>query len=284
MPRTVLHIGAHKTATTYMQKKLAVNVDALAARGIRYDPLDSFRKNVSCYLQDKDRANAKFIAELKSDIKTQDVLISEENIPGMPSDLVKSGVYYAGAKGRMRKFAKLLDIDTPEIFVGLREYSSLIVSMYSEYLRHREFFHFSEYHALYKKSKFTWMGLISDVVEVFPNARICVWDFSKFRTIEPEVFKAMLGQDASFLVAPEGPVRESFSEKALQVFETLSEILTHHELKGLIGPISRALPKGDTYKAFSPLPADVIAEMKVAYERDLRAIAARFPQIEFIGG
>ena len=44
MPRILLHIGAHKTATSYMQKKLALNVDLLARRGIHYDPLEVFRK------------------------------------------------------------------------------------------------------------------------------------------------------------------------------------------------------------------------------------------------
>jgi hypothetical protein len=284
MVRTVLHIGAHKTATTYMQKMLAINIDQLNALGIHYDPLEVLRRNFSGVLQDPDNGDPAFIEALKRKIKTQDVIISEENLAGMPGDIVRSGVYYAHTRKRLKHTIEILDVTSPEIFMALREYSGFTVSMYCEYLRHREFMPFAEYLEIYRNSKFSWINVVADVVAAGPAGRIRLWDFGKFRAAEKEVFSAMLGRDVGFLQAPEGPVRESFSETTIRALELLSGIMTHRELKSLVGPISRAVPKGDAHKAFNPLPQDVVAEMKEQYRQDLQAIKARFPAVEFIGG
>jgi hypothetical protein len=284
MVRTILHIGAHKTATTYMQKTLAINREELAAKGIHYDPLEVLRKNFTNSLQDPPKGNPEFVAALKDRIKVQDVIVSEENMPGVPGDLVRNGVYYAHARERLAHIGVLLDVTAPEIFLAVREYSSFLVSMYCEYIRHREFIAFPDYFELYRKSEFSWLKVVGDIAGALPAARLRLWDFSKFRTIEGEVFSAMLGQDAGFLKAPEGPVRESFSDAAMRSYAALSTVLSHQELKNLINPISRALPKGDVYKAFNPLAEDVVAALKAQYQQDLRAIAETYPAIEFIGG
>lgn len=284
MARTILHIGAHKTATTYMQKKLAINREELAARGIHYDPLEVLRKNFTNSLQDPPKGNPEFVAGLKEKIRTQDVIVSEENMPGVPGDLVRDGVYYAHAKERLALIGRILDVKAPEIFMAIREYSSFLVSMYCEYIRHREFIRFADYFERYQKSGFSWIKVVTDISEALPDARLRLWDFGKFRTIETEVFTALLGQDPAFLKAPEGPVRESFSDAAIRAYEALSTALTHQEMKQLINPVARALPKGDLHKAFNPLAEDVAAALKQQYREDLKTIAERFPSIEFIGG
>jgi hypothetical protein len=283
MARTILHVGAHKTATTYMQRKLAINESALAARGIHYDELDVLRKNFSGALQDPPRGNREFIARLRDRIRTGHVIVSEENMPGMPGDLMRSGVYYAGARDRLMRVRTLLGVEAPEIFMGLREYSSFLVSMYCEHIRHREFIRFADYFELYRKSDFSWVKVVGDIVAAMPNAQVKLWDFTNFRTLENKVFSEMLGQDAGFLTAPNGPVRESFSDAAIRSYEALSAVLSHPELKSLIKPIARALPKGDVNDAFNPLAAETAAVLKQQYRQDLKTIARTFPSVEFIG-
>lgn len=284
MVRTVLHIGAHKTATTYMQKKLAINIGQLAELGIHYDTLETLRKKFSGILQDPDNADPAFVEDLKRLVRTQDVILSEENISGMPGDLVRNGVYYANTKKRLKQIMALLDPASPEIFFALREYSGFTVSMYCEYLRHRDFIAFPEYFELYRKSHFSWVNVVADIVAAAPGARIRLWDFGKFRKIEKDVLSAMLGRDASFLAEPDGPVRESFSETAIRALEAMNGILTPKELKNMVGPLARTVPRGDDHKAYNPIPDAVAAGMKEQYRNDLDAIAARFPAVEFIGG
>jgi hypothetical protein len=265
-----------------MQKKLALNREELGARGIHYDPLEVLRKNFTHALQDPPKGNSEFIAALRQKIKIQNVIVSEENMPGVPGDLVRNGVYYAHARERLAHVGSLLGVDAPEVFMAVRDYPSFLVSMYCEYIRHREFIHFADYLELYKKSEFSWVNVVSDIIAALPDARVRIWDFAKFRTLEGRVFSLVLGQDAGFLKAPEGLVRESFSDAAMRSYAALSGVLSHQELKNLINPISRALPKGDVYKAFNPLAEETIAVLKDQYRQDLRTIAEKFPSIEFV--
>ena len=283
MPRILLHIGAHKTATSYMQKKLALNVDLLARRGIHYDPLEVFRKGFTPLLNEETTRENDYVKLLNGKARTMALLVSEENIMGVPGDLPREHKYYVRARKRLARTAELFHTDKPEIFLSLREYAGFAVSMYSEYIRHQKFLPFSEYRAIFEASNFSWLDVIDEIFEAVPGARLTVWDFADFRGIEKQVFQAMLGFDPDIFQNPEGPVRESFSEMAVRAFEALSGALDHQDMKKLINPIARHLPKGEQYPAFDPMDAETKAALKARYKSDLRAIAAKYPAVSFIG-
>lgn len=284
MPRLVLHIGAHKTATSYMQKKLAINIDLMARRGLHYEPLDVMRKEFTPILNDRQAERSEWMIGLRDRTRTTDVLLSEENILGVPGDIVREGHYYVWAKSRLKRTCKLLDAETPEIFLALREYSGFTVSMYSEYIRHRQFLKFSEYLEIYEKSAFSWIRVVDEIFQAVPRAKLTVWDFGKFRTIEKDVFEAMLGFDPGLMQSPEGPVRESFSDVAVRAFEALSGAIPHADMKKLINPIARNLPKGGDYPAFDPHLPETKEQMRAQFKADLATIAEKFPSVGFIGG
>jgi hypothetical protein len=283
MPRMIMHIGAHKTATSYMQKKLALNVDLLNRRNIHYDPLDIFRKEFTRLLNEGVTRESEWIRELRGTARGMNVLVSEENIMGVPGDLVREGQYYIRARDRLARACQLLGNSTPEIYLALREYSGFTVSMYSEYIRHREFLKFENYLEIYEKSGFSWVRIIEDIVAAVPDAKLSVWDFGNFRKTEKAVFQSMLGFDPDIFHNPEGPVRESFSDVAVRAFGALSGALSHAEMKKLINPIARSLPKGDQYPAFDPHQQETKEEMRAQFRADLATIAKRFPQVAFIG-
>ena len=283
MPRMILHIGAHKTATSYMQRKLALNVDLLRRRNVHYDPLDIVRKEFTTILNDRQAQESQWLHELRVTAMSMNVLVSEENIMGVPGDIVREGQYYVWAEPRLKRACRLLGTETPEIFLGLREYAGFTVSMYSEYIRHRQFMKFADYLEIYDKSGFSWIRVIEEIFTAVPGAKLTVWDFANFRKIEKDVFQAMLGFDPDILQSPEGPIRESFSEVAVRAFEALSGALTHAEMKKLINPIARNMPKGSEYPAFDPHLPDTKERMRSQFEADLATIAARFPAVTILG-
>jgi hypothetical protein len=283
MPRILLHIGAHKTATSYMQKKLALNVDLLARRGIHYDPLETFRKGFTPLLNEEATRENDYVKLLNGKAKTMALLISEENIMGVPGDLPREHKYYIRIRQRLARTAELFHTATPEIFLSLREYASFAVSMYSEYIRHQKYLPFAEYRAIFEASNFSWLSVIDEIFEAVPGARLTLWDFSDFRNIEKQVFQSMLGFDPDIFENPVGPVRESFSEVAIRAIEVLSGALKHDEVKKLVNPIARNLPKGDLYPPFDPLEAPTKAVLKAQYKADLDAIAAKYPSVAFVG-
>lgn len=284
MPRMILHIGAHKTATSYMQKKLAQNIDLLATRNVHYEPLDVMRKEFTPFLNDTAPAESDWLDALRKTSGTMNLLLSEENIMGVPGDIVREGHYYVSAQQRLGRTCQMLDAEAPEIYLGLRDYAGFTVSMYSEYIRHRQFLKFTDYLDIYEKSDFSWIRVIEDVFAAVPSAKLTIWDFANFRRIESEVFSSMLGFDAGALASPEGPVRESFSDAAVRAFAALSGALTHGEMKKLINPIARNLPKGADHPAYDPLDPEAKERMRAQYKADLATIAERFPTVGIIGG
>ena len=284
MPRMILHIGAHKTATSYMQKKLAQNIDLLAGRGVHYTPLDVMRKEFTPLINETAPAESEWLTALRTTGGTMNLLLSEENIMGVPGDIVREGHYYVSARQRLTRTCQMLDAEAPEIYLGLRDYAGFTVSMYSEYIRHRPFLPFSDYLDIYEKSDFSWIRVIEDVLAATPSAKLTIWDFANFRAIENDVFSAMLGFDAGILASPEGMVRESFSDAAMRAFAALSGALTHGEMKKLINPIARNLPKGADHPAYDPLTPEAKEQMRARYKADLVTIAERFPTLGVIGG
>jgi hypothetical protein len=282
MPRMILHLGAHKTATSYMQKKLALNADRLAAHNIHYEPLETLRKQFTPLLNENSTRDSFWTDELRGKAAVTNVLVSDENIIGAPSDLVREGQYYADSRRRLARACQLLGTETPEIFLALRDYASFTVSMYSELIRHREFVDFADYFAIYVPSGFSWIRVIEDIFEAVPGAKLTLWDFADFRSMEKQVFQAMLGVSPSELENPVGPMRESFSDLAVRALAALSKSLSHAEMKKLIKPISRNLPKGVEYPAFDPHSPDVKKRLREQYRDDLAAIALKFPQATFL--
>ena len=282
MPRMILHIGAHKTATSYMQKKLELNVELLNRRNIHYDPLDVMRKEFTPLLNENVTRESEWIRELRGTARAMNILVSEENVLGVPGDIVREGQYYIRAQQRLARTCQLLGNQTPEIFLALRDYSGFTVSMYSEYIRHREFLKFEDYLKIYDASGFSWIRIVEDIFAAVPGAKLSLWDFSDFRRLEKDVFQAMLGFDPDILQNPVGPVRESFSEVAVRAFAALSTSLAHADMKKLINPIARNLPKGADYPAFDPHTPETREQMRAQFKDDLAAIAAKFPQVTFI--
>jgi hypothetical protein len=283
MPRILLHLGVHKTATTYIQKKLALNAGLLADRHIHYDPLDVFRKGFTSLLkEDTTRAND-YVTHLMATAASMTLLVSEENILGVPGELVRDGRYYGRARRRLGRTAELLQTDNPEIYLGLRDYASFAVSMYCEYIRHQKFLTFADYWKIVVASGFSWMTVIEDIHAAVPGARIVLWDFADFRRIEEQIFAAMLDFDPGLLVNPERSARESFSATAIRSFEALSGALDHQDLKKIMGPVARNFPKGNLYPAFDPLDAAIKAELKTRFSADMEMIAERYPEITFLG-
>jgi hypothetical protein len=282
MPRVLLHIGAHKTATSYMQKKLALNVDLMARRGIHYDPLETFRPSFTPLLNEETTRENDFVKLLNGKAKTMALLISEENIMGVPGDLPREGKYYIRARQRLARTAELFHADEPEIFLSLREYAGFAVSMYSEYIRHQRFLSFADYRQKFEASDFSWLSIVDDIHAAIPGAKLTLWDFGDFRRIEKTVFQAMLGFDPAIFEEPEGPVRESFSAAAVNAFEALSGVLAHEDMKKLIKPITRNLPKGAHYPAFDPIDDETKAALKLRYKADLNAISTKYPGITFL--
>jgi hypothetical protein len=282
MTRTILHIGAHKTATTYLQNRLALNGARISAAGIRYESLDKIRGQLNFQKRKGAFEHNAYLADLRDTVKTRDLLLSEENLLGFPTDIIKNDCYYLQAGNRVSGFLSAIDAQEVELFLSLRDYASFTVSMYCELIRARAFISFADYFELYRRSGFSWVKLIDDLVAAAPKAKITIWDYADFRRLEEAILTAMLGFDAQDLARPDGGRRESFSTMAIRAYDALSAVMSPEELKMVMKPIARTFSKAEGYEAFDPHSAEVKATLSAAYRDDLARIAARHTSIRIL--
>ncbi len=280
MARTALHIGAHKTATTFMQRTFAQNQAFLAEKGVYYLPLDELRRNFTVMINNN--AESDIARALIEASRKQDVLISDENIAGVPADLMRSGTYYPNIGQRVARAIAILGHPRPEIFFGLREYAAFTVSMYCEFLRHRDFMLFEDYFQIFRKSAFTWETPVAQILKSAPQATLTVWDFTHFRERQQAIMSTLAGVDAGQMESPSNPVRESFSATTIMALEQLFKVMPQDHVKRALQPMARAFPRGAEFPAYDPLSPAIHAELAQRYREDLASIARKYPQVRFI--
>ncbi|MCV3764388.1 hypothetical protein [Rhizobium sp. TRM95796] len=282
MPRTVLHLGAHKTATTYIQRKFAQNRGILKRHDLHFYKLEQLRKSFTPLVYGNKKENTAFISQMAETAAAGDVLISEENILGMAGELVKKGNFYPDIASRLKLVVENLNVEAPDIYLSLREYSAFVVSMYCEYLRHQKFIEFETFMDTFRKSGFNWTQVVRDVRSGSPKSRIFVWDFAKFRESEHEIVSHMIGFDADELNNKDESVRESFSQIAMDAYRALGTVLEGKEHRRMLQVLAINFPRGELYPAYKPLSQEETAGFQKKYAEDLADIAKNVEGVSFL--
>jgi hypothetical protein len=277
MKKVIFHLGAHKTATTYLQNRLKQNDDTLRAHNIYYPGIGEMRKHFTYNINDA--APNEFTRKMLELRKTHTILLSDENMAGGVDDVLRLGRQYLQAGEKLARYSQIVETDQPVVFLALREYSSFVVSIYCEYLRHHPFIDFDTFARQYSASKFDWPTLIHELIAAVPKVQIYLWDFSHFSQMEELVLSAMTGLPEGSLKPLQGVQRESFSELAVHCIKALSDVIDLRNMKKILPALTATFPKGPEYPAYNPFPAEVIADSKARYRMDLKKIEERFANV-----
>ena len=97
MTDIILHLGLHKTGTTFVQESLKVSRRALIEQGLFYTPLNQMRnkitKNIGNEYDEKKsqdlQTSIDIIASEAKNAGCHTMLLSDENILGFPSQITK---------------------------------------------------------------------------------------------------------------------------------------------------------------------------------------------------
>lgn len=178
-----LHLGAHKTATTYIQSQLSLNSKRLNSEDV-FIPMDRSRKTLTRAVKGKKwhfknrRTLLRKLPELKG---FSTLIISDENLLGIPNNL-RDGTMYDNLHSDCLKIKKFLDDGETEFFIyfSIRNYRKFAVSVYCECLRHNPFIHFDDYISSLNIDNFNWLRLYHVITEVFGEGSVKLHDFDQF--------------------------------------------------------------------------------------------------------
>jgi hypothetical protein len=282
-----VHLGAHKTATTYMQAVFAGSLPQLGEVGVAYLPLNSMRMSVTRQVWTPNEAN---FSRARGEIRrrmaatvspTRRLLLSDENLIGNPVGR-NSATLYAHAKPNLRTLVRLLgDGVEPEFFLAVRSYERFVPSLYTEAIRHRPFLSFKEYLSAIDLTSVSWHRLVAEICEVVSARRLTLWDFDDFSAIERTVFDAIVPEMAGVaLTHPDGPVRPSASDRAIRALTALRDVLDADEVQKVVIPVSEAVHDGP---AFAPFSERTIRRLRRRFADDVGRVRRDFPDVRWLG-
>lgn len=303
-PHVVVHGGVHKTATSHLQSILQRNAGRLKKSGVHYVHHRDARKHYTypCQLNgyeklgldfrrkvsDADlarRANA-FFETVKARPGAR-IILSDENMPGHCGQCVRTGDLYQRRDTLIPIFARNIPYPVHEVHLGLRNYADFFASAYVEFLRSATGANVLAEDAM-KRAILgrlpSWLGLIEQVRDSFPDARLIVWRHEDFSALSSRIIANLCGPgiDPRALVSP-GRTRGRPSASHRAVRELLSEVARIGGEAALARrvEIQERYPRGPDWPGYDPWTAQERAHLTRLYERDIAAIRRR-PDVEVL--
>lgn len=204
----ILHIGAHRTGTTTLQRFLSRNRDGLARDGVavwgprdlRAGLSDGLVKAPHRITPDVLRRGERSCARMQRACDQLDaagvdtLLVSEENMIGsMPNNLLARALYpHSGF--RLQRFAPAFADRCTTIALGIRSYDRQWASALAFCMRQGFGAPARDILDEIAVQKRTWRDVIADAARAFPGAKLVVWPFEALVALPEAQCHAMTGR------------------------------------------------------------------------------------------
>lgn len=283
--KLVVHLGAHKTATTYLQSALNNKRDALRREGTALIlPADLRRGEKS------ERGGsptdvpgvAAQLSALAADATTQRILLSEENFTGSTGHNLARKSLYPGIRRRLSKLPPALNHPNVTILFALRDYGPFVSSNVTTALRFGKLFDTEELRLAFLLLHRSWVDVIADLRSAFPAAQLKIWRYENFAQVEAQVFAEMVGP---FQAEPQRRANQTLSGRAVRKVQTkLSAGGDDLKPRQLVRRIKSKLPISTADPAYSLWTPDEAALLSERYRVHWQEICEAYPGLALPGG
>ncbi|OOY19851.1 hypothetical protein BMI86_14660 [Thioclava sp. DLFJ5-1] len=290
-PRIRLHLGAHKTATTYLQARLELNAKLLASQGVAFWPINNVRplfhqawaESEGTSRSEKLKALSgrptrldKLGSKISSLFDTSDeLLVSEENLLGETGEFL-DGAFYPTAISRLQLLATFLPDRPLDIWLCIRSYPDFLASIYGEAIRFSPVPSPEQFASAFSSPQGAWLQIIDDIRDALPHANVFIWRYEDFRDLEPRILEGLSDVEAEAFEPLLNPtVRGSASDSAIRAMAETAEPLSATEWRFRMAALEHEYPVQSAQDRFSPWPEDQFRKMQQDYVSDISAIEAR---------
>jgi hypothetical protein len=250
-----VHLGAHKTATTFIQSQLHDNRVALAQTGIGVVELAEIRKKFSHGFEILNRFDPfwapvvrpllarRLNALLEKHRDKEVVILSDENLAGLIRVNYISGGLYRSLGKRAGLLKKLLAGHDVRFFFAIRPYPDYLTSSYLQLASRGRAPSFSRYLSRLPQTMPGWGAAVTDLSGAVGAESLTVWTYEWFKQ-DPARLLGLLAPGSS-LEVPEQELRRevlpSLTRKGFEVLQRLEGQLSRGELQRM-GKLLRAFP------------------------------------------
>ena len=275
-PAVTLHIGAHKTASTHLQKLFLAHSDALLSRGCAYFGPEMLRKR---RVKNTEGTTVNRLRRSLDAARTagQSVLLSDENILGRPRPpfIADGGRLYPQAAPRVAAFVSGLGLTEVTLALSLRDPLAFLISAHGHQAMAGHPVSFDDFANGIDPLALRWSEVIARLLEYAGAARIILWRYEDYPRIAPNICAALSGDPyaAQILTADSGPQLTGISEQAFQRAQALLAKDPQKNAKKTVKHQMRRFPKSAQYPPLQPFSPACIAQSLSQYQLDWAHLA-----------
>lgn len=198
-----LHLGAHKTASTHIQASLRRAKPRLEAAGVRVALPDELREIVGG--AGRRAARGPVSRALLTKAARRDLaaiagapltIASDENAIGSCVEIVRSGVLYPTAAGRLSLWRDLTERDETTMFLALRAYPAFFAAAHAQAVRARGPVAIrADARKRILAPPRRWPDLVADLRAALPAARLKIWAFEDHAALSTTLLAELTGRD-----------------------------------------------------------------------------------------
>ncbi|MCP4123392.1 MAG: hypothetical protein GY751_16690 [Bacteroidetes bacterium] len=281
-----IHIGAHKTATTHIQDTLESVCQELSYAGIeyikhigRFPTLKWWERHpiLQRYLSKKDMHNH-WIGSYNGINKT--FLVSEENILGGVSDLLRSKIY-PNMEKNLATILYLKGDSKMNLFMSLRSFDSILPSAYAQQARKAKAKAKAGGFDVVKKTVINkppkWSSIIKRIINLVDADHLKIWKYEDYANNQ-DFFLSYLCKNkiTSFPYIPPPTTTRSPSTEAIRLLEEICPRLPRKKRKE---EAARICSLDNSSNSFRPFSIHEAALLRESYEEDLALIEKSYPNI-----
>lgn len=282
----ILHLGAHRTGSTALQRMLNGASAGLEAAGVRFWGPQVMRiGHLRDFVPSVARGGgavaaltrlAPMAAALHDEFAFAEregvrrLIVSDENLLGAMRGNFAAGALYPEARDWLIATAALFPRAPDDIYLGVRDYAGYAVSVYGHLVRRGPMPDFDAPRLAALGEARGWSAVLADVAAVFPAARLRVWRYRRDAGMVPGVARAMTGQ-ALDVAGPALTPTGGLSRPAVEAIRDL--------WAGPGGPSAKRRAKAAALAAaegpaFDPFDAKARARLRARFEADWQGIAS----------
>ncbi len=275
MTKIILHLGAHRTASTHVQGVLGKNVALLAEAGIVAPSQDNVKIALTKPLGARIPSKRAGFAALLKGASPETVVISDENLLGFLNSIFTHGKFYPDTARRLAKLRHMLPCDPAKIVVAIRPYDSFFASAYGRWLAPgRLVLPHKTVAELALGLTRGWGDVLADIAAAFPKSELVISEYSPDPRFGPAQLSAILGPLADELFYnPDYRWNRSMSARQTMLYE--QAVAAGDAEKADDIRTWKRFKQPDLLDGFWDENAQ--KALQIRYARDRAAISERFP-------
>ncbi|WP_323767271.1 hypothetical protein [Marinovum sp.] len=278
--RLTFLIGAHKTASTHLQRSLVAQKAPLAAKGIGVIgpmPIGGTLLPLSELL--RGRAEPDLLALTAEGFlrkhagAAETVVLMNENILSAslaPDMAFKDDQLYKFAPQRVKRVIDLFPGHDIQVGMAVRNPAGFLVSAWQEHMKGHAFRPFRDYLGPADVAAISWLRLVKKLRQALGETPLFLWRYEDYPAVVPAVLRQCMGAAGGDVALLDSAANPGFSANALDYLAEVGKVTPETTAEAL-----RRFPKGLENPAFHPWTEDEKKAMSERYDQDLARITDR---------